>query len=448
LAWVLYELQVDEYMANNQLKKNLFLQTTLGCLFSLLLNWNMAYSQLQFNENSFSPVVDSLLKTQSGFFAPYYNFPNFYRIQIIYTQVDRDKNNAPIFTQHSWRLMPDEYFNPASLVKVPAAIFSMEKINTQLSKYGVDKYSPLLVEQNYDCQEPEVWDATCVCQYPNIAHYIKRALIVSENSPYKRLYEFLGQGYIQQRLDQLGFHGAKIIQRFASECDEEGNRYTNAINFFDVDSNLLYRQPEQYNENYVHTKDSTIMIGNYVMDGRKKIKGGKDFSNANRLPLHHIHQLMMAVFFPKQMPENLRFNLTQDDLNLMRKYLGLNPEESDDPIYDPQVYWPAYNNYFFYGQSKKATLLKDVRIFNKVAMAYGFLSETAYVADFKNKREFFLSATIYVNKDGVMMDNKYDYTDVGMPFLQNLSLLVYKHELKRKLNYAPDFSELEMLFKK
>jgi hypothetical protein len=81
-------------------------------------------------------------------------------------------------------------------------------------------------------------------------------------------------------------------------------------------------------------------------------------------------------------------------------------------------------------------------------MAYGFLSETAYVADFKNKREFFLSATIYVNKDGIMLDNKYDYADVGMPFLQNLSLLIYQHELKRNISYSPNFSELEKLFKK
>ncbi len=419
----------------------------LSCLVLYFFSFGFSYSQLKFSENSFSPVIDSLFKTQKSFFDTYTNFPNFYKIQIIYTQIDRDKNNNPVFTNHTWRLTPDEYFNPASFVKVPASIFAMEKINNELSKYGIDKYSPMLFEKNQECQQEQTWDSTCLCLYPNIAHFIKRALVVSENSPFKRLYEFLGQEYIQNRLKELGFGNTRIIQRFASDCDEEGNRYTNAVNFFDVDSNVLYRQPEQYNANYVHAKDSTIMVGNFVMDGRKKIRGGKDFSNANRVQLDHIHQFMMAIFFPKQMPEKLQFNLTQDDLNLLRKYLGLNPEESIDPKYDMEEYWPAYNNYFFYGQSKRAVMMKDVRIFNKVAMAYGFLSETAYVADFKNKREFFLSATIYANKDETLMDNKYDYSDVGMPFLQNLSLLVYKHELKRKVQYEPEFSELEMLFK-
>lgn len=422
-------------------------KTILSCLFFYWIIFSSSYSQLQFSENTFSPVIDSLFKTNSSFFSSYTNFSKFYRIQIIYTQIDRNEKGEPTFTNHTWRLNPDEYFNPASLVKVPASIFAMEKMNNEISKYGVDKYSPLVFEKNTDCQQEQIWDSTCVCLYPNIAHFIKRSLIISENSPFKRLYEFLGQEYIQNRLSQIGFNGSKIIQRFASDCDEEGNRYTNAVNFYDADSSLLYRQPEQYNANYIREKDSTVMVGNYIMDGRKKIKGGKDFSNSNRLMLHHAHQLMMAIFFPKQMPKNLQFNLTQDDLNLIRKYLGINPEESIDPRYDMNEYWPAYNNYFFYGQSKHASMMKDVRIFNKVAMAFGFLSETAYVADFKNKREFFLSATIYVNKDGVMLDNRYDYSDVGMPFLKELSLLIYKHELKRKIQYEPDFSELEMLFK-
>ena len=81
-------------------------------------------------------------------------------------------------------------------------------------------------------------------------------------------------------------------------------------------------------------------------------------------------------------------------------------------------------------------------------MAYGFLSETAYIADLKNKKEFFLSATIYVNKDETMLNNRYDYAYVGMPFLQTLSYTVYKHELKRKTPYPPDFSELQRLFSK
>lgn len=417
------------------------------CLAITLFTTSISQAQTRFEENSFSPVIDSLFKTNLSFFQNYITFKNFYRIQIIYTEINRDQEQVPSFKHHAWRLKSDEYFNPASFVKVTAAILALDKLNNQLSNYGITKYCPLIFEKNFDCQESEIKDSTCICYYPNIAHYIKRAFVVSENSPYKRLYEFLGQEYIQNKLVEMKFDGSKIVQRFASECDEEGNRYTNAVNFFDFDSTLLYRQPEQYNSNYIRTPDSTFMVGNYVMDGNKKIKGGKDFSNANRLLLQHIHLCMMMIFFPEQMPPELKMNLSVDDLNLLRKYLGINPEESEDPKYNMDDYWPAYNNYFFYGQSKNADMLKHVRIFNKVAMAFGFLSETAYVVDFRNKREFLLSATIYVNKDGVLLDNKYDYGDVGMPFLKELSLLIYKHELKRKVVHEPKLDNLQALFK-
>jgi hypothetical protein len=431
-----------------QIKNYRPLKTAFSCLLVYFFSLNHGNAQLSFSENSFSPLMDSLLYTQKTFFEPYFKARDYYRIQVIYTQIDRDEHNIPTFTNHTWRLRPDEYFNPASFVKIPVSIFALEKINNELNQFGVTKFSRMLAEKNQGCQEPDAWDSTSLSPYPNIADYIKRALIVSENNPYKRLYEFLGQGYIQNKLEQIGFNDSKITQRFQSKCDEEGNRYTNAFNFYDTGGKLLYRQPEQYNDNYIHARDSSIVVGDYVMRKGKIEKGGKDFSNANRLQLHQLHQLMMAIFFPEQMPQNLQFNLSQEDLDLLRKSSGLNPEESENPFYNPKKYWPAYNNYFFYGQRKNAIINKDVRIFNKVAMSYGFLSETAYIVDFKTKREFFLSATIYTNKDGVISDDKYEYTGIGLPFMQKLSLLIYKYELQRKLRFEPDLLEFESLFQK
>jgi hypothetical protein len=36
---------------------------------------------------------------------------------------------------------------------------------------------------------------------------------------------------------------------------------------------------------------------------------------------------------------------------------------------------------------------EQVRVFNKVGWAYGFLTDISYVADFKNDIEFMLTAT-------------------------------------------------------
>ncbi len=82
----------------------------------------------------------------------------------------------------------------------------------------------------------------------------------------------------------------------------------------------------------------------------------------------------------------------------------------------------------------------SLRIFNKVGDAYGFLTDAAYIVDFNNGVEFFLSAAIYCNTDEVFNDDKYDYETVGFPFMKNLGQVIYNYELKRTKKNKPDLS--------
>ena len=66
----------------------------------------------------------------------------------------------------------------------------------------------------------------------------------------------------------------------------------------------------------------------------------------------------------------------------------------------------------------------------------------------KNKVEFMLTATIYVNSDGVMNDNKYDYDSIGYPFLYKLGQLIYNYELKRDRKFKPDLSAFKIKYQK
>ena len=58
--------------------------------------------------------------------------------------------------------------------------------------------------------------------------------------------------------------------------------------------------------------------------------------------------------------------------------------------------------------------------------------DCARIYDQKNNVEFMLSAVIYANEDEVINDGKYDYYNVGMPFLAELGRQFYNYELKRK----------------
>ena len=57
------------------------------------------------------------------------NNPKKFELQILYTQIDRNYNNTPTFTTHEFNVDKNQYFYPASTVKMPAAFFALEKLN-------------------------------------------------------------------------------------------------------------------------------------------------------------------------------------------------------------------------------------------------------------------------------------------------------------------------------
>ena len=175
--------------------------------------------------------------------------PGEYRVQIIYTQINRDKNNKPTFKNYYFNYDPYLYFNPASMVKMPLAFLALEKLNTLLNK-GLDKYTPLAFDSSYAGQKPLYQDFTAENGLPSLAHFIKRAFLISENDPYNRMYQFVGQQTINRNLHAKGYQNSRITRQFMG-FTEEGNRHTNAIRFLNPDGSTKYAQPAEIGRAHV-----------------------------------------------------------------------------------------------------------------------------------------------------------------------------------------------------
>jgi hypothetical protein len=80
---------------------------------------------------------------------------------------------------------------------------------------------------------------------------------------------------------------------------------------------------------------------------------------------------------------------------------------------------------------------ENIRVFNKVGWAYGVLTDVSYVLDTLHNIDYMLSATVYVNSDGVVNDSKYDEETVGWPFLKQIGTAFYQYELSRDRKYKP-----------
>lgn len=366
------------------------------------------------------------------------------RLQIIYTRIDRDEKNQPVFTDYRYNLNPSLYFYPASTVKMPTALLALQRLN-ELKIPGLTRNSSMLTGAAYSGQNEVYNDPSSTDGRPSIAQYVKKIFLVSDNDAFNRLYEFLGQDYINQQLHNMGYDSVEIIHRLERVLNEDQNRHSNPVKFYDENNNLLYSQGLQFNQKPYQARNN--WLGNAFYRGDKKVEGPMDFSKKNRFPLADLHQVLKSVLFPESVPARQRFNLTAEDYQLVRQYMSAFPGESSSPAYPAPDYWDAYCKFLYWG-SEKQTLPKTFRIFNKVGDAYGFLIDVAYVVDFERNIEFMLSAAMYCNSDGVLNDSQYDYDSVGFPFMKNLGKVIYDYELKRKRTRMPDLSTFKFSYEK
>jgi hypothetical protein len=381
------------------------------------------------------PAVDSILAR-----------PEVYEAQVIYTRIDRDAQNTPKLTHFHANADAKHYFYPASMVKMPLAILALQRIN-ELRAQGIaiDRNSTMITETAFAAQTPVYNDATAADGQPSIAHYIKKIFLVSDNDASNRLYEFLGQDYVNSNLQRLGLKQTELLHRLSVGMTEEQNRHTNPVVFYDSTGKFLYRQEAQYNNRtYSQRNDKR---GNGFLSNGKLVSEPLNFSNKNRFPLEDMLQVLTAVIFPDQLPEKKRFLLTEDDLRFLRQYMSQWPSETTYPTYEEPEIWDNYVKFNLLGSEKDAPP-KNIRIFNKVGEAYGYLTDVSYIVDFENNIEFILSATIYVNSDGIFNDDKYDYDDIGFPFFKNLGQAMYDYEKSRSRKHIPDLSAFRMVYDK
>lgn len=364
--------------------------------------------------------------------------PLTYRCQIIYTRINQNEKGIPSFQHFYFNYDPKLYFNPASVVKMPLAFLSLEKLN-QLRIPGVNKYTSLLIDSSYPGQVIAHNDSTSANGLPSIAHYIKRALLISENDPYNRMYQFLGQEAINRSLHQKGYPNAIISRQFMGYSEEQ-NRHTNPFRFINEKGRMIYQQPAAYNRDSLPFSQ-VIKIGKAYMNRNDSIIPEPfDFTRHNNISLGDFQQMLQSVLFPGSVPAKQRFNITNDDRNFLLKYLSQYPSETDYPKYNDSVFYDSYVKFFFRDSTRK--MPAQVRVFNKVGWAYGFLTDISYIVDTRNNIEYMLSATVYVNSDEVVNDGKYDYETTGWPFLRELGKTIYQHELTRKRTHRPKLDGL------
>ena len=358
-------------------------------------------------------------------------------VQILYTQIDRDADNRPHFTRHEYRVNPEEYFYPASAIKLAGALLALEKLN-QLGIAGVDRHTPVRIDSAYSGQTAMREDSTAPDRLPTIAHYIRKLFAVSDNDAYNRLYEFVGQQQINEGLWEKGYRDVRLTHRLALVRTPEENRHTNPLAFY-RGNQTLYQQPMLVNPHTWRAPAPIPKGEGYIQEG-ELVAAPKDFAGSNYMSVEVLQDLLMAVFFPEELPAERRFDLRPADYRFLYRAMSMLPRECPHPQYDPKKYYDSYVKFFLFGDSK-VPMPESVRIFNKVGLAYGYVTDNAYIVDFERGVEFLLTAVVLVNENGIFNDGLYEYDEIGLPFLAELGRVIYAYEIERQREYRPDLGK-------
>ena len=387
-----------------------------------------------------SSFLQDLMK-QSGKFEIILENPSKYKVQIIYTQINRNKGNIPTFNSFYYQLDSSNYFYPASTIKLPTVLMALEKVN-KIGKF--DKNVALKIDPIPNISDGVEIDSTSKNKTPSIAHYSKKIFLVSDNDAFNRLYEFVGQENLNNELKKKGYNNIRISHRLGVSLKEYENALGNSFSFYNKRGKELYFK-EKDSSKVKYSSEFPIKMGKGFYKNETLINEPFDFTSKNCFGLMDQQSILKSIIFPKSIVEKNRFDLKYSDYRFLYKYMSEKPSESQYPKFDSSEYCDSYVNFFMFGNSENK-IPPNIRIFNKVGEAYGFLIDNAYIVDFKQKVEFMLSAVIYCNEDEVFNDDKYEYEEIGMPFFENLGNLIYNYELSRKKSFYPNLRKFKIKY--
>lgn len=368
--------------------------------------------------------------------------PENFNVQILYTQINRKPDNKVEFTHYQFGLNESRYFYPASTAKLPISIMALQWLEQQ-NVPGLTKDTTMLTKSSRPGQTAALTDSTSETSLPSIAQYIRKILLVSDNDAYNRLYELLGQEYINDQLRQKGLANTVINHRLSLPLSESEQRHYNAIQFVDNTSQpILALNARSSDTRYINSARPTL--GKAHIANGKLVPEPMDFTEKNRFSVVDYTSVLKRLFFPDSFSSEHLFDISEQNRRFIIHYMGLTPSSSKSPAYDEVEYPDNYAKFLLVGGDAQA-IPDHLRIFNKTGWAYGHAIDGAYIVDTERNIEFMLVAVIYANANDTLNDDTYQLNEIAKPFLRQLGQLIYQYEEQRAREVIPDLSYLKNL---
>ena len=361
-----------------------------------------------------SDPIKSAIK-EDEFVRKIIKYKDNYEIQILYTEVSKNNLDQTEFKDFQFQLNDEKYFYPASTIKLPIAIMTLSKIN-ELRAEGSNISLKSKLKLSLINNKKEIIVKDSISSFQNL---IADVFLVSDNSASNVLIDFIGYNYFNSSMINAGYENTYLNHKFNPDPFVDSSWIITTLD------NDIISSKENKRTVMAGSNISNLKKGERSLVNGKIINESMDFSLKNRSSLTDMHNIMKNLIYPEITLS--KFNLNVEDYDFLRYWMSrFTYEDLGNKYISDDRFFNSYNKFFIHGMD---TILKssDIRVYNKIGQAYGTSTDSAYIKNYKEDVEFFLTATIYTNKNEIINDNIYEYGDTAIPFLSRLSKTLYKN---------------------
>lgn len=361
---------------------------------------------------------------ESGRFDPLLADPARYRLQILVTELGTAPGQ-PHFTTHGYRA-DAEFFFAASAIKTFASVAALRKLET-LRDRGVGLDTPLaLCKRDARACDKTLDRTNQPDETITLGHELRKMHLVSNNGAFNRLYDFVGHRDINESMRALGFESLTLRHRMGEQ--HTLGRITPRMELHGAQGVVVVPQRESTLDD-PPTERPGIRVGvAYYGAGHRRFDEPRDFSRKNYVSMVDLHRLQLAILEPGRagLPA---LELSPEHRAFLLAAMTENPEDSVNPRFsNPRLSGARYK--LMSVGIARVIGLEHVRYVNKPGRAYGFHIENAYVEDTRSGRAFFVTAGLYVNENGVINDDHYEYDSISRPFFKDLGEVLARRLLR------------------
>jgi hypothetical protein len=353
--------------------------------------------------------------------------PERYRMQILFAEILPEENGKISLKRYAYRENA-EYFYPASTVKIAAAasaiqvLEALQKEHTWISVDTPMRIHPLFEDEQLDTVDESNVEGGLI----TIRNEIRKTLIVSDNQAFNRLYELVGQDQLDTHMRAAGLSGPVIVHRLAEGRTALQNRQFPRIDFHQDDQHQL-TIPARTSERSIDTSWLVALPGWPDLDlGRavyfspeRTTQGPMKMAGKNAIKLRDLQNLTAMIVRPEIDLGLPGLDVTSEHRKLLIDAMTDLPSQSRNPHFDPEEFTDDYPHFFRQGIGRVVPL-DSIGIANKIGLAYGFSTETAYIEHVPSGRAFFLAMTIYTNDNAILNDGVYEY-DLATRAMQDVA---------------------------